>query len=142
MPGVLDVEITGGREREIRLEADADKLAYYGINITALQGVVKGEISNTSGGSIHLGDGKFQLRVPGEVSTPEELLGLVVTVHKGQPVYLRDVAKVSDGLKEESSRSRINGLQAVNIVVKKRSGENIIAIADAVNAILDKRQPG
>ncbi|WP_417915655.1 efflux RND transporter permease subunit [Candidatus Electronema sp. JM] len=141
VPGVLDVEITGGREREIRLEADADKLAYYGINITALQGVVKGENSNTSGGSIHLGDGKFQLRVPGEVSTPEELLGLVVTVHKGQPVYLRDVAKVLDGFKEESSRSRINGLQAVNIVVKKRSGENIIAIADAVNSILDKRQP-
>ena len=76
------------------------------------------------------------------MSTPEELLGLVVTVHKGQPVYLRDVAVVSDGFKEESSRSRINGVQAVNIVVKKRSGENIIAIAEAVNDILSKRQAG
>ena len=141
VPGVLDVEITGGREREIRLEADADKLAYYGINITNLQGVVKGENSNTSGGAIHLGDGKFQLRVPGEVSTPDELLGLVVAVHKGEPVYLRDVAAVSDGFKEESSRSRSNGRQAVNIVVKKRSGENIVAIAQAVNEILSKRQP-
>lgn len=141
VPGVLDVEITGGREREIRIEAFPEKLAYYGINITTLQGAVQGENSNTSGGAIHLGDGKFQLRVPGEVSTPEELYGLVVTVHKGEPVYLKDVAQVLDGFKEESSRSRLNGLQAVNIVVKKRSGENIVAIAQAVNEILNKRQP-
>jgi multidrug efflux pump len=142
VPGVLDVEITGGREREIRIEAIPEKLAYYGLNITTLQTAVKGENSNTSGGAIHLGDGKYQLRVPGEVSTPEELYGLVVTVHKGQPVYLRDVAKVSDGFKEENSRSRINGVQAVNIVVKKRSGENILAIAKAVNEILSRRQQG
>ncbi|CAK8716436.1 MAG: efflux RND transporter permease subunit [Candidatus Electrothrix sp. AU1_5] len=139
--GVLDVEITGAREREIRIEFFPEKLAYYGLSIPAVQAAVQGENSNTSGGSLHLGDGKFQVRVPGEFTTPEELYGLVIGTHDGQPVYARDVAQVLDTLKEETSRSRLNDLPAVNIVVKKRSGENIIAIADAVQDILQKSQP-
>ncbi|WP_417910649.1 efflux RND transporter permease subunit [Candidatus Electronema sp. PJ] len=142
VPGVLDIEITGGREREIRLEAMPEKLSYYGLTINSFQGAVKGENSNTSGGVIHLGDGKFQVSIPGEFATPEELYGLVLTTYKGEPVYLKDVAKVLDSFKEESSRSRLNGMQAVNIAVKKRSGENIIAIAQLVDEIIKKRQPG
>jgi len=141
VPGVLDVEITGAREREIRIEFFPEKLAYYGLSIPAVQAAVSGENSNTSGGALHMGDGKFQVRVPGEFATPEELYGLVIGTHDGQPVYARDVAQVLDSFKEETSRSRLNGLPAVNIVVKKRSGENIIAIADAVEEILQKNQP-
>ncbi|CAK8722551.1 Acriflavin resistance protein [Candidatus Electronema halotolerans] len=141
VPGVLEATVTGGQEREIRIEVSADKLAYYGIAINTLQAAVQGENSNTSGGAVHLGDGKFQLRVPGEFSSPEELYGLVVASHNGQPVYLKEVATVFDGFKEESSRSRMNGLTAVNIAVKKRVGENIIAIAKEVENIIAKRQP-
>ncbi|WP_339136469.1 MAG: efflux RND transporter permease subunit [Candidatus Electrothrix sp. GW3-4] len=142
VPGVLDVEITGAREREIRVEFYPEKLAYYGLSIPAVQAAVQGENSNTSGGALHMGDGKFQVRIPGEFTTPEELYDLVIGTHDGQPVYARNVAQVLDSFKEETSRSRLNGLPAVNIVVKKRSGENIIAIADAVEEILAKRQPG
>ncbi len=138
--GVLEVEITGAREREIRIEFFPEKLAYYGLSIPAVQAAVQGENSNTSGGALHMGDGKFQVRVPGEFTTPEELYSLVIGIHNGQPVYARDVAKVLDTFKEETSRSRLNDLPAVNIVVKKRSGENIIAIADAVEEILQKKQ--
>jgi CzcA family heavy metal efflux pump len=141
VPGVLDVEITGAREREIRIEFFPEKLAYYGLSIPAVQAAVQGENSNTSGGALHLGDGKFQVRVPGEFTTPEEVYGLVIGTYDGQPVYARDVSQVLDTFKEETSRSRLNGLPAVNIVVKKRSGENIIAIADAVEEILHKKQP-
>ncbi|WP_420208592.1 efflux RND transporter permease subunit [Candidatus Electronema sp. JC] len=142
VPGVLEADVTGGQEREIRIEVMPDKLAYYGLTINSLQSAVQSENSNTSGGSLRLGDGKFQLRVPGEFTTPEELYGLVVASHKGQPVYLKEVATVFDGFKEEVSRSRMNGRQAVNIAVKKQAGENIIAIADAVDEIIAKRQPG
>jgi CzcA family heavy metal efflux pump len=141
VPGVLEANVTGGQEREIRIEVSADKLVYYGIAINALQAAVQGENSNTSGGAVHLGDGKFQLRVPGEFSSPEEFYGLVVASHNGQPVYLKEVATVFDGFKEESSRSRMNGLPAVNIAVKKRVGENIIAIAKEVEKILAQQQP-
>ncbi len=140
IPGVLEVDLSGGLEREIRIEVLPEKLAYYGLTINSLQKVVSSENQNTSGGAIRLGKGRFQLRVPGEFTTPDEIYGLVLTTHKGDPVYLKDVAHIVDGFKEESSRSRLNGRQAVNISVKKRSGENIISIANAVNASIKKSQ--
>lgn len=138
--GVLEAEVTGGREREIRIEVDPDKLAYYRIPITAFQSVVSSENQNTSGGSITLGDGRYQLRVPGEFESPEEIYTLVVSTFEGKPVYLKDLARVSDAFKDETSRSRLNGRSAVNISVKKRVGENIIAITDKIDELIERRQ--
>jgi len=134
--GVLEVEVTGGLEREIRIEVFPEKLAYYGLTINSFQSKVRSENSNTSGGNIQLGNGRFQLRIPGEFKTPEEIYGLVLTTYDGEPVYLKDVARVVDGFKEEASRSRLDGREAVNIAVKKRSGENIISISKAVDTII------
>ncbi len=141
VPGVLEAEVTGGLEREIRVEINPDKLAYYRIPIVALQQAVSSENQNTSGGAITLGDGRYQLKVPGEFETPEEILSLVVTTHDGRPVYLKDVARVLDTTKEETSRSRLNGMESVNISVKKRAGENIIEISDKIDAIIQSIQP-
>lgn len=135
--GVLEAEVTGGLEREIRVEVFPEKLAYYGLSIGSFQTAVKSENTNTSGGNIRLGNGRFQLRVPGEFKTPEEIYGLVLTTHNGEPVYLKDVARVVDGFKEETSISRLDGQEAVNISVKKRSGENIISISRAVDKIIE-----
>lgn len=136
--GVLEVDVTGGIEREIRVEVFPEKLAYYGLNIGAIQQVVVEENQNTSGGAIRMGDGRFQLRVPGEFRTPEEIYGLIIGMHDSEPVYLKDVARVLDGFKEETSRSRLDGRAAVNLAVKKRSGENIIAISDEIDRQIDK----
>ncbi len=140
VPGVLEVEITGGQDREIRIEVDPDKLAYYRIPITSLQQAVASENQNTSGGAITLGDGRYQLKVPGEFETPEEILSLVVATHTGNPIYLKDVASVVDGIKEETSRSRLDGVDSVNISVKKRVGENIIFISDKVDTIVKEAE--
>lgn len=137
IPGVLEAEITGGLEREIRVEPYPSKLAYYGLSILGLQAVIANENRNTSGGGIRMGDGRFQLRVPGEFQTPDEIYGLVVGTHDGSPVYLKDVARVVDGFKEETGRSRLNGHPAVNIQIKKRTGENIIEIVDRVDEIVE-----
>ncbi|MFW5989669.1 MAG: efflux RND transporter permease subunit, partial [Desulfosudaceae bacterium] len=119
IPGVLEVDVSGVQDREIRIEVDPDKLAYYRVPITAFQTVVPGENQDTTGGAVTLGDGRFQIRVPGEFDTPEEIYGLVVSTHNGRPVYLKDVAEIVDGFKEETSRSRLNGRRAVNISIKK-----------------------
>ena len=140
IPGVLEAEVTGGLEREIRIEVDPDKLAYYRIPITEFQSVVHSENKNTSGGSITLGDGRYQLRVPGEFQTPDEIFGLVIGTFEGLPVYLKDLARVVDGFKDETSRSRLNGREAVSISVKKRVGENIIAITDQIDALIERQQ--
>ncbi len=141
IPGILEAEVTGGMEREIRIEVDPDKLAYYRIPITSFQSVVSSENQNTSGGSITLGDGRYQLRVPGEFKTPDDIYGLVISSYDGRPVYLKDVARVIDGFKEETSRSRLDGREAVNISVKKRAGENIIAITDQIDELIFSIEP-
>ena len=138
--GILEVDVTGGLEREIRVEVFPEKLAYYGLTITSLEGVLHSENKNTSGGSLKLGSGRFLLRVPGEFTSPDEIYGLVLTTHQGEPVYLKDVALVVDGFKEEASRARLDGLDAVNIAVKKRSGENILAITKEVDKIIELNQ--
>ena len=140
IPGVLDVEVTGGLEREIRVEVIPEKLAYYRIPITALRDKVYSENQNTSGGAIRMGDGRFQLRVPGEFRSPEEIYTLVIGIHQGAPVYLKDVAVVIDGYKDEVSRSRLDGHPAINIAVKKRAGENITTICAAIDRLIETRQ--
>jgi CzcA family heavy metal efflux pump len=141
IPGVLDVEVAGGLEREIRVEISPEKLAYYGIPVGALDRVIRNENQNTSGGALRLGDGRYQLRVPGEFSTPEDIYGLVVGTHDGQPVYLKDLARVVDGFKEQVSRSRLDGHEAVSLSVKKRTGKNIIEITDRIDELLIELQP-
>jgi multidrug efflux pump len=140
IPGVLECEVSGGLEREIRIEPIAERLAYYGIPVTSLEHTISGENQNVSGGIIQMGDGRFRLRVPGEFSRPEEIFGLVVGTHHGEAVYLKDVAMVIDGFKEQDSRSRLNGREAINLSVKKRSGENIIDITDQIDEIILKSQ--
>ncbi|MBN1625256.1 MAG: efflux RND transporter permease subunit [Deltaproteobacteria bacterium] len=141
IPGVLAATVTGGLEREIRVEPYPDKLAYYGISIVGLQSVIANENINVSGGSIRMGDGRFQLRVPGEFETPDEIYGLVVETHNGNPVYLKDVAEVVDGFKDEAGRARLNGEEAISVSVQKRSGENIIEIVEQVDEILERSKP-
>jgi multidrug efflux pump subunit AcrB len=138
IPGVLGVDVTGGLEREIRVEVFPEKLAYYGLTINSLEQVLTSENKNTSGGAFRLGSGRFLLRVPGEFASPDEIYGLVVKTHNGEPVYLKDVARVVDGFKDEVSRSRLNSRQAVNIAVRKRTGEGIIAITDRVDQLIDE----
>ncbi len=140
IPGVLEVDVTGANEREIIIEVDPDKLAFYRIPITVFSSVVPNENSNTSGGSISLGDGRYQLRIPGEFSSPDEIFNIVVATIEGESIYLKDVAKIIDGFKDEESRSRLNGIRAVNVSVKKRSGENIIRICEEVDRLIEKRQ--
>jgi multidrug efflux pump len=136
--GVLEVEVTGGLEREIRVEVIPDKLAYYGLSIGTFQEKLINENRNTSGGAIRMGNGRFQLRVPGEFKSPDEIYGLVMGTNNGQPIYLKDVATVIDGFKEETSRSRLDGRAAVSIAVKKRTGENIISISKKVDGLIEQ----
>jgi multidrug efflux pump subunit AcrB len=140
VPGVLEANVLGGIEREIQVQVRPERLALYAIPFTALQQVVSGENRNVSGGIIRTGQGRYQLRVPGEFATVEEVEGIVVAVRNGGPVYLRDLASVVDGIKDRESRSRMNGQDAVLLEIKKRAGENVLDIVGAVDRILERTE--
>ncbi|MBU0485608.1 MAG: efflux RND transporter permease subunit [Proteobacteria bacterium] len=140
VPGVLEAEVTGGREREIRVEFMPEKLTYFGISSQEIEATLRRENQNVSGGIMHMADGRFQLQTPGELKSPQDFFRLIVGSRNGQPIYLADVANIFDGFKEENSRSRLDGISSITIMVKKRAGENIIRITDQVDAIIAKDQ--
>ncbi|HOF39994.1 MAG TPA: efflux RND transporter permease subunit [Candidatus Hydrogenedentes bacterium] len=136
--GVLDVEVIGGVEREIQIEVDPERVAQYGISFGDLISVVAQENVNTPGGTMDLGEAKFVMRTPGEFKNPDDINDLVVKQSPEGTVFLRDVAKVFDGFKDIETISRLNGEPSVTLTVIKRSGANIIEIADQVQKEIDR----
>ncbi len=138
IPGVLDARIIGGLEREIHVEFDLDRVGAYRVPFTAmLQSVERGNV-NMPGGSMDIGDMRYQVRVPEDFRSPAEIDSIVAFVRDGKPVYLRDVAAIRDHYKDPTSRSRLNGDNAVTLQVVKRSGENIIDINDRIAAVVEE----
>ncbi len=137
IPGVLDVSVAGGLEREVQVNVDPDRLVYYGLELDDIIETIRQENLNMPGGSIKTGTLRYAVRVPGEFTTPEEIGSLVVETRNRQPIAIEDVAEVRFGFKEETSFARLNGLPCVTLNVQKRSGENLIQIADAVKELLE-----
>jgi CzcA family heavy metal efflux pump len=137
IPGVLDAAVIGGLEREIRIEPDPNRLAAYEIPLTELLALIDSENADIAAGNIDLPDAKFQVRIPGEFSSPKEAENLILMMRGGNPVYLSDVAKIRDTFKDPESYSRINGRDSVTLSISIRSGENAFSITKRVKAILD-----
>lgn len=134
--GVLDVVVTGGRERQIRVEFDPDRLYAYRISLNEVVRAIQQENVNIPGGSIDIGEGKYLLRVPGEFTDPADIDNLVLTERNGQVIYFKDVARIVDGFEDRTSFARLNGSRSVSLAIKKRTGANIIEVADQVFALL------
>ncbi len=139
-PGVKQAAVYGAREREIRVEVDLPRLIAQQIPIAAVISLIGRENSTVSAGNLEMTGGKFQVRVPGEFTLVNELRDLVVAVRNGRPVYLTDVATVTDTYKDLSSISRLNGEPCLSIQVKKRSGVNTVAMIRDIKQLLDRFQ--
>jgi CzcA family heavy metal efflux pump len=139
--GVLDVVITGGRERQIRVEFDPDRLYAYRISLAEVIRAIAQENVNIPGGSIDIGQGKYLLRIPGEFTDPAEIDNLVLTERDGRVIYFKDVANIVDSFEDRTSSARLNGAQSVSLAIKKRTGANIIEVADQVFALLQTAEP-
>ncbi|MFH1843845.1 MAG: efflux RND transporter permease subunit, partial [bacterium] len=135
--GVLGVDLTGGVEHEVRVDVDPERLRFYGLGLVDVQDAIALQNLTIPGGKLSLGTYDYKVRVPGEVKSVEEILDFVVNLGVDPPVYIRDVAEVSFGIQDRETISRINGRDAVTLSIKKRSGENIIEIADTVHETIE-----
>ncbi|NNE10022.1 MAG: efflux RND transporter permease subunit [Gemmatimonadetes bacterium] len=139
--GVLDVTISGDLEREVQIDVDPVRLRSYNLELYDIIETVRDENLTIPGGSIDGGTVGYSVRVPGEFEDPGVIGGLVVTSIGDRPVYIRDLADVRFGTKEPSTYARQNDLECITLSISKRSGENIIEIADAVKATLKAQEP-
>ena len=138
VPGVLKADILGALEREIRLEFDPDRMASYNLSLPEILALIPSENVNISAGGLETEGTKFNVRVPAEFVSPEEVDHLVLAVRNGIPIYLSDVAIVRDVFKDRTSISRLNGKENVTLSIQKRTGANGVRISDAIKAIVEQ----
>lgn len=139
IPGVLNADVKGGLEREVKINVDAGRLKYYNVTFNDLISTIGFENQSIPGGSVDIGTQNYLVRVPGQYEDPEKIRDIIIKSEFEQPIYIRDVAEVIYGFKERTTLSRENGKEAVTIVIKKRSGENIIRIADEIKELVKKK---
>ncbi len=141
IPGVLEVNLSGGLEREVQVNVNPEKLRHYKVGLLDVQLAILNENLNIPGGNVDIGNYSYLLRVPGEVSDPEEIGSFIVKADDHFPVYVKDVADVRFGYKDVSSTARMEGIDCITLSVSKRTGENLIRIADRVREIVAEMQP-
>ena len=139
LPGVKGAPISGIREREIRVEADPARLASYGVSLPQVLDRIRRENRSISAGNLEIGGSKFQVRVPAEFEFAFDLGGVIVAEREGRPVYLRDVARVSDTWKDVQSISRLDGRPCVSVSILKRARFNAISLIREVRRVLESR---
>jgi multidrug efflux pump len=138
--GVLDVRLSGGLEREVRVDVDLARLQYYGVAFSDVINAIRSENVTIPGGAIDVGSQAFLVRVAGEFQDTDVIGDVVVKAPDGRPIYVRDVATVDFGFKDRNSYARLNGDPVVTLDIVKRSGENIISTADAVKATIEAQR--
>ncbi len=138
--GVGTVSVAGAPQREITIYCDPHKLEAYNIPVETIAGVIGAENRNTPAGQIDVGSNTYSLRVQKEFASADEMKYLVIGVHNGSPVYLKDVATIRDGLEERSRETFNNGKKGGMIIIQKQSGANSVNISNKVMAMLPNLQ--
>lgn len=141
VPSVLEVNLAGGLEREVKVDVDLPKLKYYGLSFGDIIAAIQEENITVPGGNIEVGIKKFLLRVPGEFDSVDPIEDIVVDAPDDKPIYIRDLADVKFGFKERETYAELNSDPVISLSVVKRSGENILETSAAVKAIMEKELP-
>jgi HAE1 family hydrophobic/amphiphilic exporter-1 len=144
VPGVGRVDLVGGAEREIQVEVDAARLQAYNLSIQdVIQNVANSNVE-VPAGNLNQGPRQILLRTTGKLTRVEDFNNVVVATPGGKPVYLSEVARVVDGIKEQTSLTRRNGTAAVGLSILKQSGSNTVRVAEALQrqvATIQKELP-
>ena len=136
--GVGTVSVSGAPQREIQVYCDPNKLEAYGLTIAGISNIIASENRNIPSGSIDIGSNAYSLRVEKEFTGADELLNVVVAHYNGRTIYLRDVARVIDGVEERYQESYINGTQGAQIVIQKQADANTVNVIKGVQKEMEK----
>ncbi len=141
IPGVLGVDLAGGRDREIQVYLDSAKMEHYGLGVGNVISRIQQEHRTTPAGNLQLGSSKYSVRIPGEYKNVRRMEEIVLKAPGGHHVRLKEVGRVVDGFEERATISRIDGAECVTLRIKKRAGENIVSIADRIRELLAEEKP-
>ncbi|MFN8243072.1 MAG: efflux RND transporter permease subunit [Ferruginibacter sp.] len=148
IPDVADVNIIGGRSREIKVILDKDKMAAYHIDFLSLSKQLPGSNAQMQGGSLLQADTAFSVETGNFLSSAAEIGNLVVGMNQQQPVFLKQVAAVEDapetssqyalfgyGRADKTNAAKHQGAYpAVTLSIAKKKGADAMKLANLVLA--------
>ncbi|MCX7886028.1 MAG: efflux RND transporter permease subunit [Verrucomicrobiae bacterium] len=139
VPDVSATTIIGGLRRQVRVQLDAARLAARRLDPVRVVGMLEAANRQLASGSFTEGNREVLLETGGFLKDAEDVAAVVVGVHEGKPVYLRDVATILDGPEEVGQyvlfgSKQIGERPAVTVAIAKRKGTNAIKVAEQVLA--------
>lgn len=143
IPGVSDVQILGGQDREIQVVVSKARLDEFELSLPDVTMAISQANADIPAGSIETAGERYALRFAGKLADANEILQVPVGTMGGVPILVSDVAEVQDGLMERSTASRL-GLAgtpseaAVSINLYKVGGGDIISIVDGAFLKIDE----
>jgi HAE1 family hydrophobic/amphiphilic exporter-1 len=138
--GVAQVTLVGGQEREIRINVNRERLEGYQLSILQVVQAVQTANLDFPTGKVKNDNGQITVRLAGKLDAVEQLRQVVVSTNPltNTTVLLRDVAEIWDGPKEATDLSRVDGKNALGILIQKQSDANAVAVSEEVLATLEK----
>lgn len=135
--GVASIKISGGLEEQIEVAINQDRLSHLGIPIERITQVLEAENVNLSGGRLKEGTQQYLVRTLNQFQNVDNIRDVVITAEGGNPVYLKDLADITQGYKEREAITRLNGQEAVEIAIYKEGDANTVKVAENVKAQMD-----
>lgn len=132
--GVGSVEINGGRNRQINILLDLDKLNAYNLSAQEVERAIRTENIEAPGGRIVRGPTELGVRTLGRVTKLDEFNNIIVKNVAGAPIRIRDLGAAEDGMAERRSFAYFKGKPAVVLDVRRQTGMNTVKVVDALTA--------
>ena len=130
--GIAQVLVKGGREEEIQVLVDAQKLKNLGLNLDSISNSLAQQNINLSGGRLKEGKTEYLVRTVNEYKTVSEIGDTLIVTPAGIPIALSQVAEVIQGEKDRDTVVRLNGGEAVELEIYKWGDANTVQVCNKV----------
>lgn len=140
VPGVGSIRLVGGRDREVRVWLDANRLRAFSVTAQDVIDALRREHAEIPGGRLDTEGlrSEFAVKTKGEVQSVEEFGDIVIAFREDGPTKLRDVARIEDGMEDLRSYAELDGKPGVSLEIRRQSGRNTVEVAQAIRAELDE----
>ncbi len=138
VPGVAQVDLWGGYNREVRVELDPQKLRALDLPLNQVLSALRNANLDLPAGRIESGRYEVTLRAPAQYKDTDELRHTVVAVRRGAPVTISQIAEVTDTYEKITRHVRVNGKLGIRVAIRKQADANTVEVARAVLAEIDE----
>jgi len=135
--GIKNVETWGYPRQEVKVELNINKLSEYNIPVSSVFTALKRDSYTLPAGNVVSGNTAFNVNSGDTYESVEEIANTVIHVANQQIIRLKDIAAISKDYGEEKHIVRLNSTRAVLVTASLKAGYNILAVADAAQAVID-----